>query len=457
MAVAPIVPALRERLSQGTRVSADAKDLDRHGRDMGPYAHPPDAVVFATSVEDVAATVRLAAETGTPVVPYGAGTSNSGLAVPIHGGISLDVSGMDRILEISPSDLTATVQAGVTRYALNDALAEHGLFLSVDPGADASVGGMCATNAGGASAVRYGSMRQNVKTLEVVAGDGRILRAGVRARKSSAGYDLVNLFVGSEGTLGVITEVTVKLQPIPEQTISARAVFDDLDRACEAVVGLIAEGVGVTRTELIDGPTVGLINRHQGTTLAERPTILMEIAGSHAVVAEEQVAAERVCAASGSTDWVVETDPDAQRELWRLRYEFAYALRATRPDGAIAGTDLCVPISELPATLRHARDEVARRGMDAALIAHAGDGNYHLSFMLDPDDPEDERRFGELYAALTDDAVRRGGTCTGEHGIGIRKIPFLERQHPDLIPWMQAIKGVFDPKGIMNPGKVLRG
>ena len=456
MAASPIAPALKDQLSDDARVSGGPEDLDRHGRDLGPYAHPPDAVVYPASVEDVVAVIRFAGETATPVVPYGAGTSNSGLTVPLHGGISLDVSRMDAILDISASDLTATVQSGVRRHALNAALAEHGLFFPVDPGADASVGGMCATNASGATTVRHGSMRANVRTLEVVAGDGRVLRPGVRARKSSAGYDLVNLFVGSEGTLGVITEVTVKLQPVPEQTASARAVFEGVDPACRAVVGLIAEGVAVTRTELVDGPTVGIINRHQDTALDERPTILLEIAGSSAVIREELEAAQRICLAGGAASWTVETDPDAQRELWRLRYEFGYALSASRPGTAIAGTDLCVPISELPDTLRHARAEVARRGLDAALIAHAGDGNYHLSFTLERDDPEEGRRFTELYEALARDAVRRGGTCTGEHGIGIRKIPFLEHQHPDLIPWMKAIKGLFDPHAIMNPGKVLR-
>jgi D-lactate dehydrogenase (cytochrome) len=450
-----VADKLRKVLPEAVTVSVGDSILDLHSRDLGPYRHRPDVVVFARRPEDVAATVNFAAAEVVPVVPYGAGTSNGGLAIPIKGGISLDLNGMDDILDISPRDFTATVRPGVTRKRLNRALAEFGLFFPVDPGANASIGGMCATNASGTTTIRYGSVRGNVRSLEVVVGDGSLIRAGVKARKSSAGYDLVNLFVGSEGTLGVITEITLRLYPIPEQTVSARAVFRDVSSACRAVVGLVGAGVAVSRAELLDGPTLALINEYQGTRYSERPTLFIEIAGASSAVPKELDECRAACTGEGAIEFEVEIDPTAQARLWKARHEFAHALIPRHRRKAIVGTDICVPISELPGAVAHAREEVEKRGIDAVLVAHAGDGNYHLACMIDREDPKDSEEFNALYETLVDYAIVRGGTCSGEHGIGIRKIPFLERQHPDLIPWMRAIKALFDPQGIMNPGKVL--
>ena len=457
MLMESMIDSLRAQLRDPSLASNGPSILDHHGRGSGPYEHPPDAVVFAETVEDVSATLRFAAAERVPVVPFGAGTSLSGVAIPIFGGISLDLSRMDRVLAVDPEGFTATVQPGVLRHALNRHLRDFGLFFPVDPGADASIGGMCATNASGTTTVRYGSMRGNVRTLQVVLAGGSVIRAGVRAKKSSAGYDLLNLFVGSEGTLGVITEATLRVYPVLERVVSARAVFPDVEAASLAVVALIGAGVGLTRSELLDGHTIGIINGHNGTAMPELPTILLEIGGSEAVVSEEMHEARRLCEAEGATAFELEADAGAQARLWQMRHDFAGAMATRYPGKAQAGTDICVPISELPGAIRHARSEVARLGMDAALISHAGDGNFHLTCALDRDDPRDSERYDELYSALVDYAIARGGTCSGEHGIGIRGIPFLERQHPDLVPWMKGIKKLFDPAGIMNPGKVLAG
>lgn len=453
-----LVDSLRELVAEPAQVSDGESVLDHYGRGPGIYEHRPDAVVFARSTEEVAAVVEYAAASGVPVVPYGAGTSLSGVVIPIHGGISLDVAQMNRVLAVSPQDFTVTVQPGVLRRGLNDHLRDFGLFFPVDPGADASLGGMCATNASGTTTVRYGSMRGNVRALEVVVGDGSVIRPGVRAKKSSAGYDLVNLFVGSEGTLGVITEVTVRVYPILERNASMRAAFADVESASRAVVALIGAGVQVTRTELLDGPSVAAINVFNQTTLPEQPALLIEIGGSDSTVREELADARALCEGEGAIGFETYTDPTAQAKLWRMRHDFSHAMSVRHPGCAKASTDICVPVSELPGAIAHARERAVVYGFGterASLLAHAGDGNFHLSCALDPEDPEASDRFNQLSEEMIDYAIARGGTCSGEHGIGIRGIPFLERQHPDLIPWMRAIKAVFDPQGIFNPGKVL--
>ncbi len=372
-------------------------------------------------------------------------------------GISLDLTRMDRILDVSPGDLTATAQAGVTRTALERAVAEHGLQFPVDPGADATLGGMAATNAAGTTTVRYGKMRANVLAIEAVLPGGRVIRAGSRAPKTSAGYDLLGLLIGSEGTLGVITELTVRLHGIPEHAVVLRLSFPDVEAACRAATTIVAAGAGVTRAELLDGWTIAAINAYQGTDLPPGPTLLVEAAGSEGTVASDLELVTEIAAAEGAVAVVAERDPTARSRLWAARHASAYASAAAAPGKRTRSTDICVPLSELAAAVSFARAEVERRGLVAGLVGHAGDGNVHLSLHVDLDDSAEVASSDELIELLVTDALARGGTCTGEHGIGLGKVGALQREHGDLIPLMRGVKELFDPHGIMNPGKVLPG
>jgi D-lactate dehydrogenase (cytochrome) len=448
--------ALVRALGDPGRVSTGASERDLHAADI-TFHRPrrPDVVAYAASTEDVAAVLALADEHRVPVTPFGAGSSLEGHVIPLRGGISLDLTRMDGILDVSPADLTATVQAGVTRTALEREAAQHGLFFPVDPGADATLGGMAATNAAGTTTVRYGKMRANVLALEAVLPGGRVVRAGSRAPKTSAGYDLLGLLVGSEGTLGVITELTVRLHGIPEHAVALRVAFPDVEAACRAATAIVAAGAGVTRVELLDGWTIEAINAYQGTVFPAGPTLFVEAAGSEGAVTADLELVREVAAAEGSTDLVAERDPTARVRLWAARHASAYATAAATPGKKPRATDVCVPLSELAATVSLARREVERRGLVAGVLGHAGDGNVHVSLHVDPDDPDEVRSSDELIELLVEDALARGGTCTGEHGIGLGKIQALEREHGDLVPLMREIKRVFDPNGIMNPGKVL--
>ena len=449
--------ALIGAIGDERRVSDGASERDLHGSDMTFHRpHRPDVVVYATTTDDVSAVLALAEEHRIPVTPFGAGSSLEGHVIPVEGGITLDVTRMDRVLDISPGDLTATVQAGVTRTQLERSAAVHGLFFPVDPGADATLGGMAATNAAGTTTVRYGKMRANVLAVEAVLAGGRVVHAGSRAPKTSAGYDLLGLLIGSEGTLGVITELTVRLQGIPEQAVVLRLAFPDVESACRAATTIVAAGAGVTRVELLDGWTIAAINAHQGTDLPVGPSLFVEAAGSDGTVASDLELVREIAASEGATDVVAERDPTARARLWAARHASAYAAAAAAPGKRHRATDVCVPLSELAAAVAFAREEVERRGLVAGIVGHAGDGNVHLSLHVDPDDPDEVRTSDELIELLVADALARGGTCTGEHGIGLGKVHALEQEHGDLLPLMRGIKQVFDPHGIMNPGKVLR-
>jgi D-lactate dehydrogenase (cytochrome) len=438
------------------RVSVSDSVLDEHAHDLTHHeAHRPDVVVFAASTDEVAGVLRLATRERIPVVPYGAGTSLEGHVIPVRGGISLDLTRMDRVLEVRPEDFYAVVQPGVLRNALNAAAGRHGLWFPVDPGADASLGGMAATNASGTTTVRYGGMRSNVLALEVVLADGTVIRPGSRTAKTSAGYDLRALFIGSEGTLGVITELTLRLHGIPEHVIAARAAFPSLDAACRCATAIAGAGVGVTRLELLDGPTIAAVNAFKGTAYGEAPSLFLELAGSEAGVAGDLEAAQELAAAEGCTDLQVERETEARTRLWEARHHVLFALLHGSVGKEHKSTDVCVPVSELPASVAHARGLVEELGLEATIVAHAGDGNYHVLFMLDPDDPSELERAERLNAAIVDWALERGGTCTGEHGIGIGKLGYLEREHGDLVPWLRALKQAFDPLGILNPGKAV--
>ncbi len=413
--------------------------------------------MYARTTDEVSSVLALADRHRVPVVPFGAGSSLEGHVIPVAGGISLDLTRMDRILELSPADLAATVQPGVTRSALERAAAEHGLFFPVDPGADATLGGMAATNAAGTTTVRYGKMRANVLAVEAVLPGGRVVRAGSRAPKTSAGYDLLGVLIGSEGTLAVLTELTVRLHGIPDHAVVLRIAFPDVGAAARAAAGMVAGGAGVTRAELVDGWTMTAINAHEGTDYPPVTTLFVEAAGTEGSVESDLELVRAVAEGEGATDVVAERDPTARRRLWAARHSAALAAAAMAPGRRQRATDICVPLSELGAAVSLARAEVDRRGLVGGILGHAGDGNVHVALQVDPDDPAEVAASDELVEVLVADAIARGGTCTGEHGIGLGKLAALERQHGDLLPLMRGIKKLFDPHGIMNPGKVLRG
>jgi D-lactate dehydrogenase (cytochrome) len=444
-------------VGDAARVSDGASVRALHGEDLSRHADRlPDVVVFAQRTAEVAAVLAVADARRVPVTPFGAGTSIDGHVLPLEGGISLDLTQMDRVLALRPEDATITVQPGVTRSAVGRHAGEHGLMFPVDPGADATVGGMAATNASGTTTVRYGNMRRQVLGLEVALPGGSVVRTGGRALKSSAGYDIGQLFVGSEGTLGVITELTLRLHPIPEHVVAARAAFPDLDAACRAARAMVSTGVSVTRIELIDAYGVAAMNRFRGTDLPETTLLLLEFAGSRAAVEADVADAALLCAEHGCATLPTETDPTARAQLWRARHELAFALADLHPGGRNMSTDVCVPISELPGAVAAARATLDRLGIAATIVGHVGEGNYHVTYVHDPGDPASVAAALTLEDEVVAQALACGGTCSGEHGIGMGKIAYLEAEHGDLVPLMRAIKGVMDPHGILNPGKVLR-
>ena len=438
------------------RVSVSESVLDQHGSDLSYHvARRPDAVVFPESTEEVAAVLGYANEAGIPVVAFGSGTSLEGHVIPLHGGISLDLTRMDAVLAVRPDDLTATVQAGVTLSQLEAAAGPHGLWFPVDPGADATLGGMAATNASGTTTVRYGGMRAHVLALEVVLADGRIVRTGSRAVKTSAGYNLTELLIGSEGTLGVITELTVRLRPIPEHIVVARAAFPSVEAACRAAAAIIGAGVLVTRCELLDATTIAALNAYKGTSLPESPYLFIELGGTEAAVAGDLEALRELAAGEGAAAFESESDPTARARMWDARHNALLASLALAPGSKAMTTDVAVPVSELALAIHNARLALDESGLRGGIVGHVGDGNFHVAFLLDPSDAASIARAEALNARLVDDALARGGTCTGEHGIGHGKLAYLAREHGDLVPLYRGIKQLLDPNGILNPGKVV--
>ena len=443
-------------ISDEARVSDGDSVLDQHSADLSYHQpHRPDVVVFPESVHEVAAVLAFANEAGVPVVPFGAGTSLEGHVIPLRGGISLDLTRMSRIVALRPEDLSVTVEPGVTRSQLERAAGPHGLFFPVDPGADATLGGMAATNASGTTTVRYGGMRTHVLELEVVLPDGRIVRTGSRAVKTSAGYNLTHLFVGSEGTLGVITELTLRLHPIPEHVVVARAAFPSVEAACRAAAALVGAGVPVTRCELLDATTIAALNAYKGTAFPEAPHLFVELGGSVAAVDGDLATARELLESEGATALEAESDPTARSRIWDARHNALHASLALAPGTKAMTTDVAVPLSELAGAMEHGRRALDGSGLRGGIVGHAGDGNFHLAFLLDPDDAGSVARARRLNSELVEDALARGGTCTGEHGIGFGKLDYLAREHGDLLPLLRGVKQVFDPNGIMNPGKVV--
>ncbi len=416
---------------------------------------PPDAVVFAHSTQEVADVVKVCAAHKVPVIPFGTGTSLEGHVNAPAGGISIDVSQMNAVLEVNAGDLDCRVQPGVTRMALNTHLRDQGLFFPIDPGADASIGGMAATRASGTNAVRYGTMKDNVLSVEAVMANGEVIRTASRARKSSAGYDLTRLMVGSEGTLGIITEVTLRLQGIPEAISAASCSFPTVAAACETVMAVIQYGLPVARIELLDALVVQAVNSYSKLDLPQTPLLLLEFHGSDAGVAEQAETFGALADEFGGTGYAATTTAEARTALWQARHDAYWAMLALRPGCKAVATDVCVPISKLAEAVTGASEKAAELKLIAPIVGHAGDGNFHASLLLDMEDATEVARAEEFVSWLNDLAISLGGTCTGEHGIGQGKRPYLRKELGGAVDVMGAIKHALDPDGIMNPGKIL--
>ncbi|MCR5856329.1 FAD-binding oxidoreductase [Mesorhizobium sp. J428] len=439
----------------GERLSVSDAVREHHGHDMSRQpTRLPDAVVFAESEDEVQRVVAACFEHGISVTPFAAGSSMEGHTIPLKGGVSLDVSRMNRIVTVNGEDFDVVVEAGVTRKQLNAHLRDMGLFFPIDPGADATLGGMASTRASGTTAVRYGTMRENVLALRVVTPTGKIITTGRRVKKSSTGYDLTKLFVGAEGTLGVITEVTVRLQPIPETVASAICTFETMRGAVEAVVATMQSGIPVARIEFLDEVAVDAANAHSKLGLKRAPTLFLEFHGSPRWVEEQSRTVAEITADHGGSDFAWSTRPEDRERLWKARHETIYANQSLRPGCKTYTTDVCVPISRLAEAVLAARADVDQSFLIAKIIGHVGDGNFHVGYLIKPEIAEElaeaERLAGRLYAR----AMEMGGTFSGEHGIGISKLPYLRREHGDAVDVMNAIKAALDPAGIMNPGKL---
>ena len=451
---AAFVAALRQLV--GERVVTSIAVREQHGRDESYHpGHAPDAVVYARSTEEVAAVVRLCAQGRVPVVAYGAGSSLEGHVAAVHGGVSINLSQMDAVIAVHQADMDAVLQAGVTREALNRELRHSGLFFPVDPGANATLGGMAATRASGTNAVRYGTMRENVLALVVVLASGEVVKTGTRARKSAAGYDLTRLFVGSEGTLGIITELTVRLHGVPASIAAAVVPFASVTGAVQAVIAVMQLGIPVSRIEFLDELQMRAINRYSKTAFACQPTLFLEFGGLEAAVAEQVAAVREICDEHGGADFQWAKDPAERERLWQARHKAAYAAMALRPGARAWATDVCVPISRLAECIAGAQEDAAKAPFPTMVVGHVGDGNFHLPMLVDGDNPSEVAAAKALNEQVVRRALAADGTCSGEHGIGLGKMDFLLAEHGEpAIAAMRAIKRALDPAGIMNPGKM---
>ena len=449
-----LLASLRQLL--GDRLSTSAAICAQHGKDESYHApHAPDAVAFARDTEEVSAIVSLCAEYRTPVIAFGAGTSLEGHVAALAGGICLDLSQMNRILRVNTEDLDATVEAGVTRKQLNEHLRDTGLFFPIDPGADASLGGMAATRASGTNAVRYGTMRENVLSLTVVLADGRVIKTARRARKSAAGYDLTRLFVGSEGTLGIITELSVRLDGSPEAISAAVCGFPTIEDAVNTVILTIQSGVPVARIELLDEAQITAINKYSKLDYKIAPTLFFEFHGTPAGVAEQAEAVEAIADEHGGADFRWATTPEDRSKLWQARHDAYYAALALRPGSKGWATDVCVPISRLAECISETKRDLAGSSIPSALVGHVGDGNFHIVFMIDPNRPEEIAEASRLNDSMVARALAMEGTSTGEHGVGYGKMEHLVSEIGEGVSVMRAIKRALDPANILNPGKIV--
>jgi D-lactate dehydrogenase (cytochrome) len=446
------------RAALGDRCTTNPTQLQNHSH--GESYHPagePDVVVFPLSTDEVSAVMQVAARHRSPVVPFGIGSALEGHVNAVSGGVSIDLSRMNRLLRLSVEDLDATVEAGVTHRQLNKALEKDGVHFWVDPGADATLGGMAATRASGTTAVRYGTMREAVLGLTVVLADGRVIRTGGRARKSSSGYDLTRLFVGSEGTLGVITEVTVRLHGFPEAVSAAVCPFETMEGAVRTVITTIQLGIPVARIELLDEVQLDAVNRYSHTDYPLRPTLFFEFHGTSKEGVEEHArSAEEIATEHGALGFQWALTTEARAKLWHARHNAFYAAVALRPGGKAWTTDVCVPISRLAECILETRKDVQASSLTGALVGHVGDGNFHLIFSLNPDDSAEMAEVSRINGRLVHRALAMGGTCSGEHGVGLGKIDYLPEEHGDAVEVMKSIKRLFDPDNRMNPGKMFR-
>src|SRR5512132_2627745 len=450
-----VVPELKALL--GDRVSTSAAVREHHGKDESyfPYA-PPDAVVFLRSTEEVRDVVNICRRHQVPMIPFGVGTSLEGHILAVQGGVSIDLSQMNKVLEVHEQDLDAVVQAGVTRKQLNEYIKHTGLFFAIDPGADATLGGMSATRASGTNAVRYGTMRENVLSLKVVLADGRIIQTARRAKKSSAGYDLTRLFVGSEGTLGIITEVTVRLYPVQEAMSAAVCAFPTIDGCTRTVIATIQSGIPIARCDIVCDKTIDAINKYKKTNYRVAPTVFFEFHGSKSSVVEQAEAVQAIAKDHGGKDFQWATRPEERTQLWQARHDAYFACLQIRPGSRAVSTDVCVPISRLAECVHETMADVKSYINPVPLLGHIGDGNFHLMFLIDPDKPEETELAKQFNRRLIERALKMEGTCTGEHGIGLGKMGSMRLElGDDMMDLMRDIKKVFDPENLMNPGKVV--
>ena len=453
---AGFVSRLRERF--GERLSLAAAVREHHGRDESPYAPmPPDAVVFAHATEDVVDLVALCGQFRVPLIPYGVGSSLEGHLLAVQGGVSVDLSQMNRVLAVDAEDLTVTVQAGVTRKQLNEEIRATGLFFPIDPGADATIGGMTATRASGTNAVRYGTMRENVLGLTVVTAEGKVIRTARRARKSSAGYDLTRIFVGSEGTLGVITEITLRVYPQPEAISAATCSFPSVEAAVNTTIATIQLGIPIARCELLDALTVQAVNAHSRLGLPELPLLLFEFHGSAASVKEQAEAVQEIAREHGAQDFKWTASPEERTRLWTARHNAYFACLQLKPGCRSFTTDVCVPISRLAECIVETERDTAASPLPCPILGHVGDGNFHVAILADPGDAAECEEAERLNQRIVTRALAMDGTCTGEHGVGMHKMDFLVEEHgADAVDLMARIKRAFDPLDILNPGKIVR-
>ena len=460
MAVAPsIIDLLAEELARSLapeRVTRNDAVREQHGGGESYLPSvPPDLVVFPTTTDEVVAVVDLAREHGVPLVPHGAGTSLEGHLAAVHGGISVDMGRMKRVLRLDLDDLDVTVEAGITRKQLDGQVRQHGVFFPVDPGADATIGGMVSAGASGTTTVRYGAMRENVLSLKVVTAQGHVISTASRARKSSAGYDLTRLFIGSEGTLGIVTEATLRLYGIPEAIAAAVCPFPSVDAAVQTAIRTVQLGIPIARMELLDEVQMEGVRRLSNLQHEALPTLFLEFHGTDAAVAEQAREVGEIAAELGGGDFAWSVEQEERTKLWAARHAAWESAKALRPGCEGMSTDVCVPISSLAACIRDVRDDVDASALTAAIVGHVGDGNFHVVFLLDPDDPDEIERALAVHERMVAKAISVGGTCTGEHGVGYAKAKFLELEHgPEAVELMRAVHDALDPDGIMNPGKI---
>ncbi|MGH8704858.1 MAG: FAD-linked oxidase C-terminal domain-containing protein [Burkholderiales bacterium] len=440
----------------GERATTSQGIREHHGKDESyfPYA-PPDAVLFPHSTEEVRDIVNICRRHRVPMIPYGVGTSLEGHILAVNGGVSIDLSQMNKVLAVHEEDLDAVVQAGVTRKQLNEYIKHTGLFFPIDPGADATIGGMAATRASGTNAVRYGTMRENVLSLKVVLADGRIIQTARRAKKSSAGYDLTRIFVGSEGTLGIITEITLKLHPVQAAMSAAVCAFPTIEGAANTVIQTLQMGIPVARSELLCATTMAALNRYNKTSHIESPTLLLEFHGTEAGVIEQARMVQDIAKDNGGLDFQWATRPEERSRLWEARHHAYFACLQLKPGARALSTDVCVPISRLAECIVETTKDIAKASMPIPLFGHVGDGNFHCVILVDPNDQAEVEEAKALNVRVVRRALAMEGTCTGEHGIGIGKQAYLIEELGEAVDLMRDLKRAFDPENLLNPGKVV--